>query len=32
MIIVGATLLIVTLWFPDGLAGQLRRLLRGRAA
>jgi branched-chain amino acid transport system permease protein len=32
MIIVGAALLIVTLWFPEGLAGQWRRLLRRRAA
>jgi branched-chain amino acid transport system permease protein len=32
MIIVGAALLIITLWFPDGLAGQFRRLLERRAA
>jgi branched-chain amino acid transport system permease protein len=32
MIIVGAALLIVTLWFPEGLAGQWRRLFRRRAA
>jgi branched-chain amino acid transport system permease protein len=32
MIIVGAALLIVTLWLPEGLAGQLRRLLRRRPA
>ncbi len=32
MIIVGAALLIITLWFPDGLAGQLRRLFGRRAA
>jgi branched-chain amino acid transport system permease protein len=32
MIIVGAALLIVTLWFPDGIAGQLRRLVQRRTA
>lgn len=32
MIIVGAALLIITLWFPDGLAGQVRRLFKQRAA
>jgi len=32
MIIVGAALLIITLWFPDGIAGQLRRLFSRRAA
>jgi branched-chain amino acid transport system permease protein len=32
MIIVGAALLIITLWFPDGLAGQVRRLLKKEAA
>jgi branched-chain amino acid transport system permease protein len=32
MIIVGAALLVITLWFPDGLAGQLQRLRRRRAA
>jgi branched-chain amino acid transport system permease protein len=32
MIVVGAALLIITLWFPDGLAGQLRRLLGRRTA
>ena len=28
MIIVGAALLIITLWFPDGIAGRARRLIR----
>jgi branched-chain amino acid transport system permease protein len=32
MIIVGAALLVITLWFPDGLAGQLRRILKRRTA
>jgi branched-chain amino acid transport system permease protein len=32
MIIVGAALLVITLWFPDGLAGQFRRLIKRRAA
>jgi ABC-type branched-subunit amino acid transport system permease subunit len=32
MIIVGAALLIITLWMPDGVAGQLRRALRRRTA
>jgi branched-chain amino acid transport system permease protein len=32
MIIVGAALLAITLWFPDGIAGQMRRLLRRRTA
>jgi branched-chain amino acid transport system permease protein len=32
MIIVGVALLIITLWFPDGIAGQFRRLIRRRAA
>jgi branched-chain amino acid transport system permease protein len=32
MIIVGAALLIITLWFPDGIAGRARRLIRRRTA
>jgi branched-chain amino acid transport system permease protein len=32
MIIVGLALLVITLWFPDGLAGQVRRLFKRRAA
>jgi branched-chain amino acid transport system permease protein len=28
MIIVGAALLFITLWFPDGVAGRLRRVLK----
>lgn len=32
MIVVGAALIIITLWLPDGLAGQLRRFLRRRTA
>jgi branched-chain amino acid transport system permease protein len=32
MIVVGLALLVITLWFPDGLAGQLRRLFSGGAA
>jgi branched-chain amino acid transport system permease protein len=32
MIIVGLALIIITLWFPDGIAGQLRRLLERRRA
>jgi branched-chain amino acid transport system permease protein len=32
MIIVGAALLIITLWFPDGIAGQVRRLFKRATA
>lgn len=32
MIIVGAALLVITLWFPDGLAGRLRHLIKRGAA